>query len=175
METGNMRTALRRFARGCDAISEWSGTIMSYLLILVVAIMFFETISRYFFNAPTRWAHESCQILFAIYALSMGAHALLHGTHVRMDLIYSHLSDRGKAIMDIITVPMFYFWTVLLFIYGSKFALDSMSYWERSTSVWAPPIWEVKLMIPIAALLYILQGTAILIRNILFAVRGEEL
>jgi hypothetical protein len=30
-------------------------------------------------------------------------------------------------------------------------------------------------MIPVASLLYILQGTAILIRNILFAIKGEEL
>ena len=45
-------------------------------------------------------------------------------------------------------------------------ALDSLSIWEHSNSAWNPPVYPVKMMIPIGALLIFLQGVVKLVREI---------
>ena len=49
---------------------------------------------------------------------------------------------------------------------GWSLALDSVERMETSHSVWNPPIWPVKLCIPLAALLLLLQGIVRLIADI---------
>ena len=62
----------------------------------------------------------------------------------------------------------------MMFWFGGKFALISLSFRETLSSAWAPPIYPVKLVIPVAAALLILQGLARFIRNLHFAVTGRE-
>ncbi|MBW1709799.1 MAG: ABC transporter substrate-binding protein, partial [Deltaproteobacteria bacterium] len=51
----------------------------------------------------------------------------------------------------------------MLFVYGGSLAWDSLSRFEHSQSAWNPPLYPVKLMIPLGALLLMLQGLAKLI------------
>ena len=54
-------------------------------------------------------------------------------------------------------------------------AWESLSICERSNSAWQPPIYPVKMMIPIGAFLLLLQGIAKLIRDILTLFSGKEI
>jgi len=40
---------------------------------------------------------------------------------------------------------------------GFDFARTSIGMWEHSYSSWSPPIWEIKLMVPIGGGLLVLQ------------------
>jgi len=161
-----MWSFLKKISKLIESLSEWSGRILCSFLMLMMLFLIYEVVLRYFFNSPTNWAHESSQIFFGIYGIGLGAYSLLHKYHVRMDVVYSLLSPQKKAIIDIVTTPIIFFWSGLLLIYGAKFAYFSISIWEHSTSVWSPPIWPLKLMIPISALLIILQAFADLVHNI---------
>ena len=55
----------------------------------------------------------------------------------------------------------------MLLIYGGSLAWDSLARFEHSQSAWNPPLYPVKLMIPLAAILLMLQGLVKLIRDIL--------
>ena len=55
----------------------------------------------------------------------------------------------------------------MLLIYGGSLAWDSLARFEHSQSAWNPPLYPAKLMIPLAALLLLMQGLAKLIRDIL--------
>ena len=55
----------------------------------------------------------------------------------------------------------------MLLIYGGSLAWDSLSRFEHSQSAWNPPLYPAKLMIPLAAVLLLLQGLVKLIRDIL--------
>ena len=165
---------MNKLVKMFDSISEWSGRILCSFLMLIMAFLIYEVILRYFFRSPTIWAHESSQILFGVYGIGIGAYALLHKYHVRMDVLYDILSPRKKALMDILTAPIIFYWSGLLLIYGAKFAYYSMSIWEHSTSVWSPPIWPLKLMIPISAFLMILQAFSDLIKNIHFLLKEKK-
>ncbi len=166
---------LKSTLHGIDSISDWSGKILSYIILVISFIILIEVVCRYLLNNPTAWAHELSQYLFGTYAIMGGAYTLLYRAHVNMDIFYSRFSLRKKAVIDVFTSVFFFFWCGILLWYGSKFAAGSIGFWEHSTTAWGPPVWEVKLMIPLAAFLIILQGLAKFVRDLHIFITGREL
>jgi TRAP-type mannitol/chloroaromatic compound transport system permease small subunit len=99
-------------------------------------------------------------MVFGALTILSGAYTLKEKAHVNMDLFHMRLSDRGKAIVDVITFPFFLLFACVLLWLGWDFAVRSVMLFEKSISNWHPPIWPVKLMIPLGALLLLLQGLA---------------
>ena len=71
-------------------------------------VYYYEVLARYVFNSPTNWVHESMFLMFGMQYLLSGAYAYKEDQHVRVDVLYSKLSTRGKAICDIITSVFFF-------------------------------------------------------------------
>ncbi len=157
-----------------DQVNEWTGRILALSIFAMFLLVLSEVIRRYFFNAPTVWGTEATQLIFGAYVILSGGHILKSNGHVNVDILYSRLSTRSKAVLDIITYVVFLLFCGMLFIYGGQLAWESLVTWERSQSAWNPPVYPFKLMIPLGALLLILQGTAKLIRDILVLVTGES-
>ena len=160
-------TFLKAFLKFINDVNERVGKLLSYFLFLFFALLFMEVILRYFFNSPTVWANELAQMLFGAYAILAGGYIMLTGGHVNVDILYSRLSQKTRAILDIFTSVLFFLFCGMLLIYGGSLAWDSLSRFEHSQSAWNPPLYPAKLMIPLAALLLMLQGLAKLIRDIL--------
>ncbi len=165
---------LNYFLHLIDRINEQVGKILSYFMLLIFGLLMMEVIRRYLFNAPTVWASELTQMLFGAYVILCGGYILASGGHVNVDILYSRLSRRKQAILDIITAVLFFMFSLMMVVYGGSLAWESLSTFERSQSAWNPPIYPVKLMIPLGAGLLLLQGVAKLIRNILILVKGED-
>ena len=70
--------------------------------------------------------------------------------------------------------PLFAIYIGVLFWMGAEFALDSVLEGERSGSAWNPPIYPVKLVIPLGVLLMLLQGLAQLVHDVLFLLGRED-
>ena len=158
---------LKAFLKFINAVNDWVGNLLSYFLFLFFALLFMEVILRYFFNSPTVWANELAQMLFGAYAILAGGYIMRIGGHVNVDIVYSRLSQKSKAGLDIFTSILFFLFCGMLLIYGGSLAWDSLSRFEHSQSAWNPPLYPAKLMIPLAALLLMLQGLAKLIRDLL--------
>jgi TRAP-type mannitol/chloroaromatic compound transport system permease small subunit len=157
---------LKGYLSFINAVNDRVGNLLSYFLFLFFALLFMEVILRYFFNSPTVWANELAQMLFGAYAILAGGYIMRTGGHVNVDILYSRLSKRAKAGLDIFTSILFFLFCGMLLIYGGSLAWDSLSRFEHSQSAWNPPLYPAKLMIPLAALLLILQGLAKLLRDI---------
>lgn len=156
-----------------DLVSEWTGKAASYLVLLLTAAISYEVVARYAFNAPTLWAQEVSTYLFGSFFMLGGAYVMRHDGHVRVDMVYSRLSSRRKAIVDLVTFPIFFFLFVGVLVWeGSKMAIWSWSIWEHTQSPWSPPIYPLKTVIPVAALLLLLQGIARYVQDILLLI-GE--
>lgn len=153
--------------RPIDALSGFTGQFVAFWSIIAVFVYYYEVIARYVFNSPTNWAHESMFLMFGMQYLIAGAYALREGSHVRVDVVYMHLPDRAKAMVDVVTSIFFFIFTVALVWTGWTFAMDSMSVQEVSFTEWAIQYWPVKLAIPIGAALLLLQGIAHLIKDVL--------
>lgn len=166
---------IRAVLRWIDKVNERTAKAASFLIFLMIGIVNYEVIRRYAFNAPTIWAFESTYLLYGIYFMLGGGYTLYLGKHVNVDLLYAKLSPRGQAIVDLCTSICFFFFCGVMLIYGGRFAWDSFLMRERLSSAWAPPIYPVKLFIPISAFLILLQGVAKFIRDFATAVKGEEI
>lgn len=153
-------------ARGIDRLIAVLGEMVSYWSVLAVFAYFFEVVSRYVFNSPTNWVHESAFLLFGMQYMIAGSYAYRGESHVRVDLVYTHLSRRGKAICDIIGSMFFFIFIGTMLVTGWTFASQSMQAGEVSFTEWGIQYWPVKLMIPFGALLMLLVGIARLIRDI---------
>ena len=170
--TEAMHTRVTNFI---DKLSGFSGQFVALWSIIAVFIYYYEVIARYVFNSPTDWAHESMFLMFGMQYLISGAYALREGSHVRVDVVYALLPDRGKAIVDVISSLFFFIFTIALLWTGWIFASDAVSVWEVSFTEWAIQYWPVKLAIPVGAALITLQGIAHLIKDILVVAGKGEL
>jgi len=157
-----------------DVANERFGKIVSFLTVFMIGVITVEVVLRYVFNSPTLWAHETAQFLYGSYCILGGAYVLLNKAHVNMDVIYARLSTRARAILDVITSPLFFLFIVVMLWHGVFFAEKSVAMLEHTQTPWGPPIWPIKLMLPLAAFLFLLQGIAKLVRDIETAITGRE-
>lgn len=160
---------------GIDRINSIIGYILASLILVMVGVLLYEVISRYFFHSPTSWVYEISKMIFGFYMIWAGAHALLHKEHVSMDLFYDRWSPRVKAAMDSFTFVFFIFFVGTLLYKTIPDAMFSVSIQEASNSTLGQPLyhWRVSLIIGIVLLAF--QGIAHFIRNLWFATYGEEL
>lgn len=166
---------MKRILGGIDTVSEWSGKVISIAAPVIMCLLVFEMTLRYVFNAPTIWVHEVSQHLFGALSIFVGAYVLLHGLHIRVDVIYMHLSPRAKAILDSVTFLCFFLFVIVMLVHGWEIALRSVRVMETTKTPFGSPIWPLRLTVPIGAFLILLQGLAQWIRTLNMAVTGREL
>jgi TRAP-type mannitol/chloroaromatic compound transport system permease small subunit len=107
-------------------------------------------------------------LMYGMQYMLCGAYAYREDQHVRVDVIYTKFSPRGKAIADIITSVFFFTFILTLLWTGTRFALDAIANSEVSFTEWGIQYWPVKLTMPIGAALMALQGLSKLIKDIVF-------
>jgi TRAP-type mannitol/chloroaromatic compound transport system permease small subunit len=150
------------------------GEFVAYWAVISVFAYYYEVIARFWFNSPTNWVHESMFLMFGMQYMLSGAYAYKEDQHVRVDVIYTQFSPRGKAIADVVTSVFFFIFICTMLWTGWRFASDAVSLREVSFTEWAVQYWPVKLMIPIGAALLLLQGIAKLIKDIVFLTSGRR-
>ncbi len=164
-----------RFTKAVDWMSENSGVFISFWTINAVCFYFYEVIMRYVFNMPTIWVHEASFLLLGMQYLMAGGFALLHGAHVRVDVVYNYLPERGRVGMDIFT-SMFFFTFVLAMTITSWIYFEyAMQLGETTMETWGIQHWPVKGMMFLGSLLLLLAGISKLVKDIMLYVRmGQE-
>ena len=158
-------TLADRYCDLVDRVNSWVGRFWALAIFAVTLAVLYEIVSRSIFGQGTLWSNETTIYLSAIAYLIGGGYALAHRRHVRIDLIHERLSFRTRAILDSFTFIFFLLYAGALIWVGTTMGLTSFQQGEGSGTPWNPPIWPVKLAIPIAALLLLLQGIANLLRD----------
>ncbi len=166
---------LKRILQIADKITEWSGKLTSYLLILAVLAMSYEVIARYFFNSPTVWAHELTQIMYGAVIVMGGSFALRYREHIRMDLLYLRMSPKKRVITDLITAPLMFMVIIALVWKAWQYGYLSLLDRQHSGTIWNPPVYPFMLFIFLAASLLLLQALVKFIRDIISATERKEL
>ena len=170
-----MHNALRIYLRRIGAISEFAGMTARWAAVVMMLVLLFEVVSRYGFNAPTIWVHELSQHLWGFYILFGAAYVMRHRAHVNLDVIYRKFSLRKQAILDSITYWFFFIYCAVILWQAVPHAWQSAMRIQAISSIWASPVWPLKVMIPIAVLLLLLQGLGRYISSLHIAITGREL
>lgn len=151
-----------RLATWIDRINGAIGRLVSLAIFVMVGVIMIETVARYFFNAPTPWAHDVSGWLQVAYVFLGGAYALQRGYLVRVDVLYASLPPRMQALIDLSLSTVFFACFAGVMIWkGTDLALQSLAMNEVSaTGAWRGPIWPAKFMIPIGMVLLTLAWLA---------------
>jgi TRAP-type mannitol/chloroaromatic compound transport system permease small subunit len=163
-----------KFLQTIDWVNEQTGKAVSYLLLLLVGVILYEIFVRYLLNSPTIWAHETSQMIFGAYVILLGGYVLKRGGHVNVDIVFNRFQPRTRAVINLFTWLLFFYFCGMLFLKGGEMAWDSFKFRETEPTAFAPPVYPLKMMIPLGALLMLLQGLAKFIRDFKLALSGKE-
>jgi TRAP-type mannitol/chloroaromatic compound transport system permease small subunit len=167
---------LREVARTIDAFQERFGRAVSWLMFLMVLVVFADVISRYALSRTYVFVQELEWYLFSMVYLLAAGYTLLHDEHVRVDIVYSRLSPRRKARLDFVLFLVFFFPSCLLVIVTAwPFFINSYRVLEGSPDPGGIPArWALKGIIIVAFALLMLQGVSEAIKRFYVAAGWEE-
>ena len=152
---------LVRVIRTIDAISAWSGRIVAWLILPLIAAMTYEVVIRYLWQ-PTQWAYDTSYMLYGALFMLGAAYTLYRGAHIRTDFLYQKWPVKTQAMVDALCYLFLFFPGIAMFLWlGADFAWNSWLRSERTVgSSWMPIIYPLKTVIPMAAALLLLQGVS---------------
>ena len=159
---------MKRLLRIIDTIDEAIGSIASWLIIVMILVIIYEVIARYIFNSPTFWAFDSMRLFGGALIVFGWAYSQLHDAHIRVDIFYSHFTNRKRMIVDVLGSILFFFPLLGAFTYivarrelsillSGK--IITFSYWSSLSSIYG-------LILMLGLFLTCLQFAAKLVRDI---------
>lgn len=147
-----------KLARVITRFNQWIGRAVAWLILPMFAMLIFDVAMRYAVGRPTVWTTELTQLVFAVYAVIGGGWLLTERAHVNVDIFYGRFPVRRKALVDVCTSFLFFLFLAVLIWQGSSMAWESTAKLETSQSIWNPHVWPVKIAVPVAGVLLLLQG-----------------
>ena len=159
-KTGHLIETIDRFFGFLESINLWTGKVVSLLAIVMTLTVSYEVVVRYFFRAPTLWSTQLNAYFLCAYVLLAGGNALREGSHVRVDLFWSRLSARGKAISDLSTSLLVFAFCIVLVWKGSEMTMRSYISKAASSDAMAWPLYPSQLMVPLGGFLLGIQSMA---------------
>jgi len=148
-----------------DAISEKTGKAISLLIFLMMVITTVEVVGRYAFNHPTLWVWPINRQLFGVFILFAGIYAMSKEAHIRVEILYDHFPPKMKMMARWIGMAAFLCFMVALVLQGYRMGWNSVMVREKLTGAFPIPLYPLKLLIPIAAVLFLLEGIAVFFRG----------
>lgn len=158
-----------------DLINERIGRIVAWLSLAMVLTTFCVVVLRYLFNLGSIALQEAITYMHATLFMLGAAYTLRHEGHVRVDIFYNRFSARGRAWVDLLGVVTLLLPVSLFLVWVS---------WDYVSSSWAlhegsreagglPGVFLLKSVIPLMALLLVLQGIGMGLRA-LCVIRGLD-
>ncbi len=167
--------AMRRFITVVDAFNYRLGRLMMFGIFVLMGVLLWSTFSKAA-GSPSLWTLEMAQFIMVGYYILGGPYAIQMGSNVRMDLFYGDFSPRRKAWFDAITVFFLLTYLGVLLWGGIESTIYAFQYGgERSSSVWRPYIWPIKVIMCTGITLMLLQSLSELFKDIIFLRTGKPM
>ncbi|MEY4097033.1 MAG: hypothetical protein RLZZ102_720 [Pseudomonadota bacterium] len=166
---------MKAYINFADQFVVWIGRAFAWGIFILTAAVMYEVIMRYFFNAPTLWAFDFTIQMYGAVFMMGGASAMSTKTHVKADMYYNRLSEKGQAILDLILFICFYAPGVFALTYAGYFYAKKA--WIVHETSWNSPaqiqVYFSKSLIPIAGLLLLIIGISEIFRCIICIKTGK--
>jgi len=161
-----MPRVIKAYVRYVDALNRSVGTVVLYMIFVMMGVLLFGSISRYVFNASFLWVIEMSQFLMAAYYLLGGGYSLQMESHVRMDVFYERWAPRTRAFWDSLTAFCLVFYLGFLTLGGVSSTSYALQYGQKNYSAWAPLMWPIKMVMTIGIVLMLLQAISIFFKDL---------
>ena len=123
-----------------DYISLGISRVGMFLVAVIVSIMFYEVVMRYFFEKPTLWVNEMSLWLGGFIYLLAALYVLQQRGHIRITLLYDVCPRWVQRIFDIISTLCIVIFGVMIIQGGFNEAVAKYWRWETFGTAWDPPI-----------------------------------
>lgn len=155
-------------SRWIDALNYRFGRLANLMILLSCVISATNALLRYGFDQSNNSMLEIQWYLFAGAVMLGASYTFQRNEHVRVDLIYGHVSDRVKRLIDVFGIVVFLLPACILFAWLSWTALflPSWHVLEQSSNAGGLARYPVKFVVPLGFLLISLQGISELIKRI---------
>lgn len=153
---------------GIDRLNQLLGKMASIMILLSCVVSALNALLRYGLDMSNNWPLELQWYLFAAAVMLGASYTLKRNEHVRVDLIYSQLSDRGRIYIDLFGLVIFLMPACLLFTWLSWTTLFYPSWIvsEHSLNAGGLARYPIKFIVPFGFLMLSLQGLSEIIKRI---------
>ena len=158
---------LLAFSRAVDWLNTQFAVVANWMVLLACLISAGNAASRYLFSESSNGWLEIQWYMFAAMVLLGAPYTLKMNEHVRVDLVYSMVSERTRIWIDIICGFLFLLPICVILVYFTwPWFVDSWRINETSTNAGGLIRWPVKLLLPVGFALMALQGISEIIKRI---------
>lgn len=166
---------LSRVSAGLDRINAAVGAVVMWFAIGMMLIQFAIVVLRYVFGMSFIMVAEAELYLHAALFMLGAGYTLLHDGHVRVDIFYGSASPRRRALIDLLGTLVFLLPTCGVILYYTwPFVRRSWQILEGPISVGGiPASFLLKSLLPAFAVLLLIQGTAMALRNLAVLAGGD--
>jgi TRAP-type mannitol/chloroaromatic compound transport system permease small subunit len=164
---------LLRISDAIDRLNERIGGVCNWLVLAACIVSAANAMVRYAFSYSSNGYLELQWYMFAILVMFGASYTFRRNEHVRVEILYVMLSERGQLWLDLIGTLFFLIPSCLLLSYLSwPFFADSYHTLEMSGNAGGLVRWPIKAVLPAGFALLALQGVSEVIKRIA-ALQGE--
>ena len=161
-DTKERRGVLERLDRLSEKICFFFLALGGALTVLMSLLTTYGVVRRYVFNNPEPYSYELVTMFFLFSFVFAVSYVDRGDRHIRVDLVSNRFPERWQDVLLNIIAPLLGLtYAVLLTWQGWVAAARSFNIGEVSLTVWAEPLWPIKMMIPLG---YALLCLALLAR-----------
>lgn len=157
-----------KLSEGIDRINQLFGKVASVMILLSCVVSAVNALLRYGLDMSNNWPLELQWYLFAAAVMLGTSYTLRRNEHVRVDLIYAYLSERGRIWIDLVGLILFLMPACLLFTWLSWTTLFYPSWLvsEHSLNAGGLARYPIKFIVPFGFFMLSLQGLSEIIKRI---------
>lgn len=161
--------ALLKFSRIVDAVTDFIGKILIWLILAAVLVSAGNAIVRKIFNTSSNALLEIQWYFYAAVFMLGAGYAFLKNAHVRIDFLSNRFSARTRNWIDILGILFFLAPLCLMLIMMSwPLFINAWDSGEMSQNAGGLIRWPVYLMIPAGMALLLAQAASELVKRVAF-------
>jgi TRAP-type mannitol/chloroaromatic compound transport system permease small subunit len=169
----NTMRPLLAVSTAIDEINEKIGYVCNLLVLISCLVSAGNAMVRYAFDYSSNGWLEAQWYMFAIIVMFGASYTFKKNEHVRVEIFYLLLSERGQLWLDLIGTLFFLVPACLLLAYLSwPFFMQAYSVGEMSGNAGGLIRWPIKFVIPSGFVMLALQGVSEVIKRFA-ALKGE--
>ncbi len=168
-----MKQLVKALERGAGALSSVGSFFAGVVLMIMVLVIVFEVIMRKFLNSPTMWSIEFVTILMVWFGFLTLAVIQKFGRHVYVDLFVGRLDVKTAKIWQTVILVLPIVFIVILSYFTWEEFFEAWESGETTSTIWAPPIWPLKLALPVGGALLAIQLISDLLNGLINLADGS--
>ncbi len=165
-QNGFLERKIGLLEKGCTMVA-------SIAFVVMIAIIAFGTLSRYFLGLPFAFVDEYSGYLLVVMGFLAMVLALKRNAHITVDIVQRALPEKVRSWVDVGAHCIGLFIAIVLFWLGLTLFYENYATGMRASTIMETPLWIPQLSIPLGWAVFILFA-AIHIKNQVKSIRKQD-